>query len=80
MQDSFASANEVAEEVISTMRTVRSFANENGEKERYAVKMDEVYGAKKKQAFAYGGYMSSTEVSALSLPGVIKPAPHHFVF
>lgn len=65
MQDSFASANGVAEEVVSTMRTVRSFANENGERDRYKDKMNDVYSVKKKQALAYAGYISSNEASHL---------------
>ncbi|XP_077966777.1 ABC-type oligopeptide transporter ABCB9-like isoform X2 [Styela clava] len=61
VQDAYASANEVAEEVVSSMRTVRSFANESGENSRYEEKMLSVYKVQKKQAIAYAGFMWSTE-------------------
>lgn len=56
-------ANNVAEEAFSTMRTVRSFANEDGEKTRYAEKLGETYKLFKKQAAMYSGYVWSNMVS-----------------
>nr|XP_039268092.1 ATP-binding cassette sub-family B member 9-like isoform X1 [Styela clava] len=67
VQDAYASANEVAEEVVSSMRTVRSFANESGENSRYEEKMLSVYKVQKKQAIAYAGFMWSTEIEVLAL-------------
>ncbi len=47
VQSSIARANEVAEEVISAMRTVRSFANEDGVAREYAEKLDKTYSLNK---------------------------------
>ena len=62
MQDSLARANEVAEETCSSMRTVRSFANEPVETARYAEKLVVTRKLKVKEAFAYAGYVWSNEV------------------
>ncbi|WAR01086.1 ABCB9-like protein [Mya arenaria] len=56
VQNSLAEANNVAEEACSTMRTVRSFANEMGEVQRYADKLAETFKLNMKQAFMYSGY------------------------
>jgi len=63
VQDRFAYANEVAEEVCSSMPTVRSFANEEGERARYRSRLDDVYKVQRKQAFCYSGYTWFNEVS-----------------
>lgn len=47
VQSSIAKANEVAEEVISAIRTVRSFANEKGVVKEYAEKLDKTYALNK---------------------------------
>ncbi len=62
MRDSLARANEVAEEACSSMRTVRSFANEQNEAASYVKKLDVTYKLKIKEAFAYAGFVWSTEV------------------
>ena len=59
-----AKANEVAEEVVSSMRTVRSFANESDEVQRYDLKLMVTKKLKMKEAVAYAGYIWSNEVSA----------------
>ena len=64
VQDRFAIANEVAEEVCSSMQTVRSFANEDGERKRYNEKTHEVYKIQFKQAVCYAGYVWSTQVGS----------------
>ena len=64
MQDSLAKVNEVAEEVISSMRTVRSFANEEDEVKRYDLKLQVTKKLKMKEAVAYAGYIWSNEVSS----------------
>ncbi|XP_053374809.1 ABC-type oligopeptide transporter ABCB9-like [Mercenaria mercenaria] len=56
VQTSLADANNVAAEVFSTMRTVRSFANEDGEVERYAQRLGTSYKLYKKQALSYSAY------------------------
>lgn len=70
VQTSIAKANEVAEEVISAMRTVRSFANERGAREDYARKLDTTYALKVKEAVAYGGYSWCTQVLELAMDAV----------
>ena len=66
-QDALAGATEVAEEALSNIRTVRSFAREAEESQRYASKVDEAFQLGRKSARAYGwfqgvmgfaGYMS----------------------
>ncbi|KAL4224077.1 ATP-binding cassette sub- B member 9 [Mactra antiquata] len=67
VQDSLAVANNVAEEACSTMRTVRSFANENGEILRYADKLNETYKLYKTQAVMYSGFVWSNMLFELAL-------------
>ena len=64
-RDALAKANEVADECISTMRTVRSFANEANEVSYYAEKMAEAYKLKVKEAYAYAGFMWCSDVSIM---------------
>ena len=44
------------------MQTVRSFANEDGERQRYSDKLQDVYKIQFKQAMSYSGYIWSTQV------------------
>ncbi|KAA8592087.1 hypothetical protein FQN60_017542 [Etheostoma spectabile] len=67
VQTILADANKVAEETISSMRTVRSFANECGEAESYYGKLLVMFQLNKKQALAYAGYMWSSSISELAL-------------
>ena len=53
---SFSKANHVAEESLSTIRTVRSFANEDGEMASYGIKLKEVLNHKIRQALVFNGY------------------------
>lgn len=53
VQESLAKANDVAMETFSSMKTVRSFANEDGETERYRKRLEETYSLNKKEAAAY---------------------------
>ncbi|TNN36200.1 Antigen peptide transporter 1 [Liparis tanakae] len=52
IQESLAKANQVATETFSCMKTVRSFANEDGETERYGQRLDAIYALNKKEAAA----------------------------
>lgn len=70
MQTTLAEANKVAEETISSMRTVRSFANEGGEAESYLSKLLLMFQLNRKQALAYACYMWASSVS----PGPARPA------
>ena len=63
VQDSLAKANEVAEETYSSLRTVRSFANERAETELYASKLQATYRINIKESIVYAGYAWTTLVS-----------------
>lgn len=67
VQNSLADANNVAEEACSTMRTVRSFANEAGEVQRYSDKLAYTYKLNKKQAVMYSGFVWSNMLFELAL-------------
>ncbi|MCJ8746660.1 hypothetical protein PDJAM_G00144360 [Pangasius djambal] len=67
VQTSLAQANKVAEETISAMRTVRSFAGEDHEAQSYYTKLLEVFALNKKQAVAYACFMWSSCISELAL-------------
>jgi len=63
-QKALAEANEVAEEGMSTMSTVRMFAAEKLESQRFSVRLDKYKNLVQQQARAYTGYLSLT----LALP------------
>ncbi|KAM7416922.1 hypothetical protein PAMA_018819 [Pampus argenteus] len=67
VQTTLAEANKVAEETISAMRTVRSFANECGEADTYYAKLVVMFQLNKKEALAYTCYMWSSCISELAL-------------
>ncbi|KAI6217653.1 Antigen peptide transporter 2 [Aphelenchoides fujianensis] len=55
-QTTFAEANRAAEEVVSTMRTVRSFACEKREADRFEVNLDKILAITRKNAVVSMGY------------------------
>uniref|UniRef100_A0A5F8H5K5 ABC-type oligopeptide transporter ABCB9 n=1 Tax=Monodelphis domestica TaxID=13616 RepID=A0A5F8H5K5_MONDO len=57
VQNALARASNTAEETISAMKTVRSFANEDEEAEVYARKLQQVYKLNRKEAMAYTYYV-----------------------
>ncbi|CAD5206734.1 unnamed protein product [Bursaphelenchus okinawaensis] len=61
-QEAVAHSNDVAEEVISTMRTVRSFACEDIEGERFYAKLTKTLSVTKQKAFAYVGFLLTSEL------------------
>ncbi|XP_051960517.1 ATP-binding cassette sub-family B member 9 [Xyrauchen texanus] len=67
VQTALAQANKLAEETISSMRTVRSFANEDQESDSYYSRLQEMFIINKKQAVAYACFMWSSYVSELAL-------------
>ncbi|XP_076027096.1 ABC-type oligopeptide transporter ABCB9 isoform X2 [Genypterus blacodes] len=79
VQSTLAEANKVAEETISAMRTVRSFANEGGEADSYHVKLMVMFQLNKKQAIAYACYMWSSCTSELALELAILYYGGHLV-
>lgn len=63
VQTSLANANIVAEETVSSLKTVRSFANEEGERKSYWNKLRITYLLRKKEAVAYGFFSVISSVS-----------------
>src|SRR4051812_43292977 len=60
-----AESNTVAEESLSTIRTVRSFANEEGETISYANKLKEMVKLKIKQAVVFTTYEWAVKITEL---------------
>uniref|UniRef100_A0A8D2PIB5 ABC-type oligopeptide transporter ABCB9 n=1 Tax=Zosterops lateralis melanops TaxID=1220523 RepID=A0A8D2PIB5_ZOSLA len=60
VQSALAKANNTAEETISAMKTVRSFANEETEANVYWQKLQQVYKLNKREAMAYTYYVWSS--------------------
>ncbi|XP_035291591.1 ATP-binding cassette sub-family B member 9 [Anguilla anguilla] len=67
VQDALAQANKLAEETVSAMRTVRSFATEEQEADSYYARLQDMFQLNKKQALAYACYMWSSCISELAL-------------
>ncbi|WKY10296.1 hypothetical protein Q1695_002555 [Nippostrongylus brasiliensis] len=61
-QATVASANNVAHEVLSTIRTVRSFACERREASRFEGKLDETLKMDRKKALAHAGFAFNYEL------------------
>ncbi|XP_070690349.1 ABC-type oligopeptide transporter ABCB9 isoform X1 [Pempheris klunzingeri] len=79
VQTTLAEANKVAEETISAVRTVRSFANECGEVNSYYSKLLVMFQLNKKQALAYACYMWSSCISELALEVAVLYYGGHLV-
>lgn len=79
VQEATAKANEIAAEVVSSMKTVRSFANEDGEYKRYENKQESIYKLRIKESFLYGGYRWCTEILSLALDVVVLLYGGHLV-
>ncbi|KAM9393017.1 ABC-type oligopeptide transporter ABCB9 [Pholidichthys leucotaenia] len=79
VQTTLAEANKVAEETISAMKTVRSFANEGGEGNSYYGKLLVMFQLNKKQALAYACYVWSSYISELALELAILYYGGHLV-
>ncbi|XP_077086066.1 antigen peptide transporter 1 [Siphateles boraxobius] len=67
VQESLAKANDVATETFSSMKTVRSFANEEGETERYKKCLEGTYALNKVEAAAYAASTWTNSMSSLAL-------------
>ncbi|XP_056300185.1 antigen peptide transporter 1 [Pseudoliparis swirei] len=67
VQESLAKANQVATETFSCMKTVRSFANEDGETERYTRRLDAIYALNKKEAVAYAASTWANSMTSMAL-------------
>ncbi|XP_022602133.1 antigen peptide transporter 1 isoform X1 [Seriola dumerili] len=67
VQESLAKANQVATETFSCMKTVRSFANEDGETQRYRWRLEDTYALNKKEAAAYAASTWANSMTTLAL-------------
>uniref|UniRef100_A0A673I6W7 Transporter 1, ATP-binding cassette, sub-family B (MDR/TAP) n=1 Tax=Sinocyclocheilus rhinocerous TaxID=307959 RepID=A0A673I6W7_9TELE len=67
VQESLAKANDVATETFSSMKTVRSFANEDGETERYRKCLEDTYALNKVEAAGYAASTWTNSMSSLAL-------------
>lgn len=67
VQESLAKANQVATETFSCIKTVRSFANEDGETERYRRRLDDTYALNKQEAAAYAASTWANSMTTLAL-------------
>ncbi|XP_048199027.1 ABC-type oligopeptide transporter ABCB9 isoform X2 [Perognathus longimembris pacificus] len=65
VQSALARASNTAEETISAMKTVRSFANEEEEAEVYLRKLQQVYKLNRKEAAAYMSYVWGSGLTLL---------------
>uniref|UniRef100_A0A673V3C9 ABC-type oligopeptide transporter ABCB9 n=1 Tax=Suricata suricatta TaxID=37032 RepID=A0A673V3C9_SURSU len=65
VQSALARASSTAEETISAMKTVRSFANEEEEAEVYCRKLQQVYKLNRKEAAAYTYYVWGSGLTLL---------------
>lgn len=65
VQNALARASNTAEETISAMKTVRSFANEEQEAEVYSQKLQQVYKLNRKEAAAYMYYVWGSGLTLL---------------
>ncbi|KTF75807.1 hypothetical protein cypCar_00041376 [Cyprinus carpio] len=72
VQESLAKANDVATETFSSMKTVRSFANEDGETERYRKCLEDTYALNKVEAAAYAASTWTNSVLMSYWPHVKK--------
>ncbi|CAH1233036.1 ABCB9 [Branchiostoma lanceolatum] len=67
IQTSFARANEVADETCGNIRTVRSFANEDSECERYSDRLEDTYKLFTRKAFLEGSLNTIEHLFGLAL-------------
>ncbi|XP_006865441.1 PREDICTED: ATP-binding cassette sub-family B member 9 isoform X3 [Chrysochloris asiatica] len=65
VQSALAQASSTAEETISAIKTVRSFANEEEEAKVYSQKLQQVYKLNKKEAAAYTYYVWGSGLTLL---------------
>ncbi|XP_036908591.1 antigen peptide transporter 1 isoform X2 [Sturnira hondurensis] len=72
VQESLAESSQVAIEVLSAMPTVRSFANEEGEAQKFRQKQQEMKALNQKEALAYAVNLWTTSVLLSTYPRVQK--------
>ncbi|XP_010846877.1 PREDICTED: antigen peptide transporter 1 [Bison bison bison] len=67
VQESLAKSSQVAIEVLSAMPTVRSFANEEGEAQKFRQKLHEMMVLNRKEALAYAVNLWTSSLSGMLL-------------
>uniref|UniRef100_A0A8D1Q8H7 Transporter 1, ATP binding cassette subfamily B member n=2 Tax=Sus scrofa TaxID=9823 RepID=A0A8D1Q8H7_PIG len=67
VQESLAKSSQVAIEVLSAMPTVRSFANEEGEAQKFKQKLQDMKTLNQKEALAYAVDLWTTSISGMLL-------------
>ncbi|XP_028716847.1 antigen peptide transporter 1 [Peromyscus leucopus] len=67
VQESLAESTQVAIEALSAMPTVRSFANEEGEAQKFRQKQEEMKTLNKKEALAYVAELWTISISGMLL-------------
>ncbi|XP_056142120.1 antigen peptide transporter 1 [Lampris incognitus] len=67
VQTSLAETERVATETFSSMKTVRSFANEDGETKKYKRCLDDTYALNKKEVVAYAASTWANSMGSLGL-------------
>ncbi|XP_037001952.2 antigen peptide transporter 1 isoform X2 [Artibeus jamaicensis] len=72
VQESLAKSSQVAIEVLSAIPTVRSFANEEGEAQKFRQKQQEMKALNQKEALAYAVNLWTTSVLLSTYPSVQK--------
>jgi ATP-binding cassette subfamily B protein len=71
VQDALAAAGETAEEALSGIRTVRSFAAEPAEAARYGREIDHSFDLARRRAFVAGGFMGVAAFAAYSAGAIV---------
>jgi len=71
VQDALAAASEVAEETISGIRTVRSFAAEKAEAKRYSEKVQQSYFLAKHRAYAGAAFMAAASFAGYAAAALV---------
>ncbi|RCN46806.1 ABC transporter, ATP-binding protein, partial [Ancylostoma caninum] len=79
-QSTMAKANQIAAEVLSTMRTVRSFACEKREIARFSRMLNSVLKYDRKRSLAASGYIWSCDIAESLTVAVILLYGGHLVF
>ncbi|MDP2312017.1 MAG: ABC transporter transmembrane domain-containing protein [Pseudomonadota bacterium] len=70
-QDALAAATTVAEETLGNIRTVRSFAREELEVERYGARVDESFALGRRLALTYGTFQGAMGFAAFSAIAIV---------
>uniref|UniRef100_A0A7E4UMG2 ABC-type antigen peptide transporter n=1 Tax=Panagrellus redivivus TaxID=6233 RepID=A0A7E4UMG2_PANRE len=78
-QASIAKANDVAEEVLSSVRTVKSFACENFESHRFLSFLDVTLGIGARKSVAHVGFLLTTELLQMGILTVVLFYGGHLV-